>query len=273
MTVKPVSSPDGLAWFEPERFAACGARAAFSTRAGGASSTPFDSLNLGLHVGDAEAAVLENRRRLWSALALDPAAPAGARQVHGARIALAGPEDRGRGALAWSQAFEAADGLLTVERQVPLFVLGADCALLALAAPGGSGCAAVHAGWRGLAAGIVEDGARQLSKAAGCSPGELHAFVGAILGEECYGVQEDFARGLEAAWGRAEAGRYLARGESGRLGFRYAAALARRLDIAGVKPQNVEHLGHCTACRRDLFFSHRASGGHTGRMAMTVWIP
>jgi hypothetical protein len=262
-----------LTWFEPEGFGACGVRAAFSARAGGASPAPFDSLNLGLHVGDADAAAVENRRRLWSALELDPAAPAGAQQVHGARVALAGPGDRGRGARAWSAAFAAADGLVTAERGVPLFVLGADCALVALAAPDGAGCAAIHAGWRGLAAGIVESGARQLCQAARCSPGELRAFLGAMLGEECYEVQEDLAASLAAAWGRAEAEGLVSRDSSGRLRFRYGEAVLRRLDSAGVARQNVEQVGHCTACRQDLFFSHRASGGRTGRMAMTVWVP
>lgn len=262
-----------LRWFEPEGFAACGARAAFSTRSGGASAAPFDSLNLGLHVGDDERAVLENRRRLWGALGLAPDAPAGGRQVHGANCAVVTAGGRGRGARDWRLAFADTDGLVTVERGLPLFVLSADCALIALAAPGGRGCAAVHAGWRGLAAGVVERAAKALSELSGCPARELRAFVGPLLGEECFEVREDFVAALAAAWGRAEAERFVAGEAGGQARFRYEAAVRARLDAAGLGPRNVESAGLCTACRPDLCFSHRASGGRTGRMAMTVWVP
>jgi hypothetical protein len=262
-----------LRWLESERLGACGARAAFSTRSGGVSAAPFDALNLGLHVGDDDAAVLENRRRLWSALELDPAAPVGARQVHGARVAVAAAADRGRGARSHSAALADADGLVTAERGLPLFALAADCALLALAAPNASGCAVLHAGWRGLLAGVVEEGVRLLCAASSAAPRELRAFAGPLLGEECFEVREDFAAALAAAWGAAEAGRLVAREAAGRMRFRAEAALRARLDGAGLLPENVELAGRCTACRPEEFFSHRSSGGRAGRMAMTVWLP
>jgi YfiH family protein len=268
-----VSSPAGPSWFESGLLAGCGARAAFSTRAGGASPAPFESLNLGLHVGDQAERVLENRRRLWTALGLDPSAPAGAQQIHGDGCALVAAGDRGRGARNWDRAVANADGLVTTERGLPLFVLSADCALLALAAPEGRGCAAVHAGWRGLAAGVVERTAAVLGERSGCPAGELRAFVGPMLAEECFQVREDFVAAIRSAWGREEADPLLASDRSGLLHFRYDLAVRRRLDSAGVRPQNVEAVGLCTACRQDLFFSHRASGGRAGRMAMTVWMP
>jgi hypothetical protein len=270
--VRPIGPEGGLSWLEPEGFAPWGVRAAFSTRAGGVSAAPFDSLNLGLHVGDREADVLENRRRLWSALGLDPRAPAGGRQIHGAEVAAVGAADRGRGARSLSTALAATDGLVTAGRGLPLFALSADCALVALAAPQGAGCAVLHAGWRGLAGGIVENGVGRLCAAAGCRPGELRAFAGPLLGEECYRVREDFRAALSAAWGPEAAARFVS-GDGGRLRFRYQAALLWRLDSAGVPGQNVETSGMCTACRGDLFFSHRSSSGRAGRMAMTVWIP
>ncbi len=271
--MRRVDSPAGLTWFESELLTAAGARAAFSSRTGGASSAPFDALNLGPGAGDDPAAVAGNRRSWFAALGLDPAAPACGRQTHGANVVEVRAGDRGRGTLEGSAAFPDCDGLLTVERGQPLFCLSADCALVAMAAPGGSGCAVVHAGWRGLAAGIVERGAGLLAAAAGCRPGELRAFVGAMLGGECFAVREDFVEALRSAWGREEAGRFLLRGESGGTRFRYQSAVERRLDIAGIARQNVEGIGLCTACRPELFYSHRASGGRTGRMAMTVWLP
>ncbi|HOX08603.1 MAG TPA: polyphenol oxidase family protein [Planctomycetota bacterium] len=270
--MKPHRAPDGTAWFESELLPSVGVRAAFSTRAGGVSLPPFDGLNLGAHVGDEPAAVGENRRRWFSALGLDPSVPVGIRQVHGAAVVRAGPEARGHGARDWDSALADADGVLTVERSLPLFCLSADCALAALAAPGGAGCAVLHAGWRGLAAGIIERGARELAAAAGCRTEDLRAFVGPMLGADSYEVREDFAAALEAAWGPAEAGRFLRRRPSGGTHFLFDSAVARRFEIAGIAPRNVESAGLCTASRADLFFSHRTSGGRCGRMAMAVWI-
>lgn len=262
------SGAGGVRWLEPgEIFGPAGARAAFSTRTGGVSRPPFDSLNLGLHVGDEPAAVGENRRRLRAALGLETAEPVGCRQVHGARVELVAADSRG------GEPRQDADGLATVERGLPLLALAADCALLALAAPGGRGCAVLHAGWRGLVGGIVERGVALLSRAAGCRPEELCAFAGPALCEECFAVRADFAAALAAAWGAAEADRWLRRDAGGGLRFRYAPALAARLAAAGLDPQKVEMAGECTACRPERWFSHRGSGGRTGRMAMTVWIP
>lgn len=270
--MNPVSSGSGPVWFESPLLAACGVRAAFSTRAGGVSAAPFDSLNLALHVGDDREAVLENRRRLFSALGLDPLSPAGVQQVHSAKVVRVTSAERGRGAASWDGAFEASDGLVTTERGLPIFVLSADCGSLAMAAPDGAGCAAVHAGWRGLVSGIVEEGVGQLCACAGCRPGDVRVFLGAMLGDECYEVQADFVETLARERGRAEADELVKRTKDGNLRFLFRRAMFKRLEAAGVRPGNVEELGLCTACHVDRFYSYRAASGRTGRMAMTVWI-
>jgi len=261
-----------LVWFESEKLAAAGARAAFSTRRGGYSPAPYSFLNLGLHVGDDEIAVLNNRLDYWRALGIDPEGAVGARQVHGTRVTAATAADRGKGAASWSHAFPASDGLVTLDAGVPLFTLAADCYLVALAAPEGKGVAALHAGWRGLVGGIVERGAGLLAGLAGRKPEELVAFVGAGLGEECFEVREDFAGELSRAWGPEAVGEFVKR-EGEKSFFRYEAALLRAFEKAGLKRENIEMVGGCTACRPELYYSHRASGGRAGRMAMTAWVP
>ncbi len=262
----------GLVWFESDLLAGAGARAAFSTRGGGYSPAPYSSLNLGLHVGDDEIAVLNNRLDYWRALTLDPDDAVGARQVHGTRVMVAARADRGRGAASWSHAFPAADGLVTLDAGVPLFTLAADCYLVALAAPEGKGVAVLHAGWRGLVGGILERGAGLLAGLVWKKPEDLTAFVGAALGEECFEVREDFAEELSRAWGPEALSEFVKR-EGGRSFFRYEAALLRALEKAGLKRENIEMVGGCTACQPELYYSHRAAAGRTGRMAMTVWVP
>ena len=266
------SSAGPIHWIESELLPRLGARAAFPARTGGASRGDFESLNLGLHVGDDEKAVIENRRRFWGALDLDPDSPVGVRQVHGAKVITANTADRGRGARSWAQALAEADGLITAQRGLPLFTLGADCILVALAAPEGRGCAALHAGWRGLAGGVIEAGARGLAELAGCEPEDLAAFASVGLGEANFEVQKDFVQQLAEAWSPEAAERFVKR-EGGRLLFRYGPALKARLDSAGLRPENIEVAGGCTAESPEVYYSHRASGGRTGRMALTVWMP
>jgi len=262
----------GFAWLESELLAKCGVRACFSSRGGGYSASPYAALNLGLHVGDDEIAVLNNRLDYWSALELDPDSPVGARQVHGSRVMVVTRNDRGRGAASWTHALAGTDGLITLDRGVPVFGLAADCHLVALAAPEGGGVAVLHAGWRGLLGGIIDRGVGLLAGLVWKKPRDLVAFVGPGLGEGRFEVRGDFEAALAKAWG-ADALKEFVRGDGSRRLFRYEAAVRRALESAGIPVGNVECAGECTATRSDRYYSHRASGGTTGRMSMTVWIP
>jgi YfiH family protein len=220
-----------------------GARVRFTTRAGGVSEGPYTSLNLGRWTDDDPAAVAENRRR-----AADGAgAPAFARQVHGTRVLRVGapsPEDA---------AATDADGVATAAHGVAALVLTADCIPVALALPGA--VAMVHAGWRGLADGVLEEGVRAVRELAGDGP--LHAAIGPAAGRCCYAVGEEVAARFPA-W---------ARGRGRTLDLK--AVAAARLRAAGAV--DVRDVGRCTMCEPDVFFSHRASGGITGRQGGLAW--
>jgi YfiH family protein len=211
---------------------------AFTTRRGGVSEGAFRSLNLGRLTGDEPARVEENRRRLAAAAGVEPADVAFNRQVHGATVLPAGVNGRD------------ADGLVTREPGHPLLVFTADCLPIALVRPNAPApaLALLHAGWRGLLAGIAAAGARALGG------GELAACVGPGIGACCYEVGGDVADRFRAAFGAHVVRR-------GRLDLR--AAAVRALADAGVS--RVDHVEACTACRADLFFSHRRDGGLTGR--------
>jgi hypothetical protein len=203
---------------------------AFTTRAGGVSEGPFESLNLGGRRDDPNR-VAENRRRACEALGLDPARLSVNRQRHTPTVhrAVAGRVD------------EPGDGLWTDEPGVPLLGLTADCLPIAVVrADGGEPAIAVlHAGWRGLAEGVVEAGVRALGD------GPLAAVVGPAVGPCCYEVGPEVSALFDADLT-----------SDGMLDL--GTAGERALRRAGV--EQVERVGQCTRCNPELFFSHRRSG-------------
>jgi YfiH family protein len=236
---------DGVRWLEAEL---PGAVASFSTRLGGLSEGDFSSLNLGVLTDDVRTTVLANRRRLDAALGQDPAAVLIGRQVHGSEVLL---HERRQSPPPWLAPVEAppeVDGHATHEPGLLPLVFVADCLPIALAGP--RGVAMVHGGWRGLAGGIVERGVEAV--------GATAAAIGPGIGRCCYEVGDE----VLAAF--APLGDGLADGRMLDL-----PAVARQLlERAGVA--EIEDAGLCTCCNQDLFFSHRGSGGRTGRQAGLV---
>src|SRR5207253_115963 len=147
---------------------------------GGVSAAPYDTLNLGLHVGDRAAAVIENRRSLWSAVAPGAPPPVLAEQVHGTSAAIVSATDAGRGWNARDTALPNTDALATREAGVSLAILVADCAPVALVAPAGV-LAVAHAGWRGLASGVLEAALGRMAEMGAGPPPEYQAVVGPCI--------------------------------------------------------------------------------------------
>ncbi len=225
------------------------ARVAFSTRVGGVSEAPFDSLNLGYLTDDERDAVIENRRRLASALGRDPGRVLIGRQVHGSELAVhlepqsPSPFDSPGVAVA------EVDGQVATEAGLAPLVFIADCLPVALAGPGG--VAMLHCGWRGLAAGIVARGVEAVAA--------TDAAIGPGIGSCCYEVGGDVLATFSA------------------LGFDAPGptldltAIARRM-LADAGVERIEAAGICTSCEEERFFSHRRDQGRTGRQAGLVWI-
>jgi polyphenol oxidase len=224
-------------------------RVAFSTRLGGVSEGPFESLNLGILTQDEPERVVENRRLLCAEVGVDPETATMPWQMHGADVKRAD----GRGIVVRRE-FERCDGLWTDEPGRALAVVTADCLPIALARTNGSpGIAVLHAGWRGLLAGIVEAGVAALGgdrRAAAIGPG---------IGPCCYEVSDEIATEFRGRFGGdVVVGRHLD----------LAATAERALRAAGCDP--VPRLGLCTSCEDDLFFSHRRDAGRTGRQGVVA---
>jgi YfiH family protein len=250
---------DGVRWLEADLGTA---RAAFTTRLGGVSEAPFDSLNLGILTDDANEAVRENRRRLAAALGLDPNRIPIGLQVHGAEVAVhAGPQEPSPFAEPGRE-LPAVDGHVVSGPGLAPLVLTADCLPVALAGPGG--VAMLHCGWRGLAAGILAAGASAVDAAA--------AAIGPGIGPCCYEVGDEvLAAFSELGEGIAVAGPAARAGATpGRLHLDLPEVARRLLARAGVR--EVESAGLCTGCEPELFFSHRRDAGSTGRQAGLAWL-
>jgi YfiH family protein len=242
----------GVRWLEADLG---GARAAFSTRLGGVSEKPFDSLNLGLLTDDDAQAVGENRRRLAAALGFEPEQVVFARQVHGTRLIEHPGEFRGSFRTAYVQKeprtdVVGADGHVVREPGLAALVFTADCLPIAVAGP--RGVAMLHAGWRGLAGGMLTAGAEAV--------GATSAAIGPGIGPCCYEVGDEVLDAFSDLGEGVAEGRMLDLSEVAR----------RQLAAAGV--ERVESAGLCTSCEAGLFFSHRRDAGRTGRQGGVAWI-
>lgn len=242
--------------------------AGVSTREGGVSGPPWGALNLGLHVGDQPTHVLENRRRLAAALAL-PTEPVWLCQVHGTEVArLARRELAEGGELAGvtpaPTAIEA-DAAVAFEPGVVCAVMTADCLSVVLADRAARCVGVAHAGWRGLAAGVLE----ATIAALGVAPAELYAWLGPAISPRCYEVGDE----VREAFVTADPGAAAAFVPNARDRWQADLALLARRRLAAAGVSEVSGGGLCTFSNRARFHSHRRDGVASGRMATLAWLP
>jgi len=233
-----------------------GAAVAVTTRHGGTSVAPYDTLNLGLHVGDRPDAVIDNRARAAAAFGVDLDTVVFARQVHAAASALVGPEDGGRGTRSEGDAVPGVDILVATTPGLTLAILVADCVPLALVDPDAGVLAAVHAGWRGTAAGAVGCALRAM-EASGAQPGRVRAFLGPAVHPDLYQVSDEVAHALSDVVRPAALDRAVARPAGpGHWLVDLVSANRQQLLTGGVPAEHIVDSGATSA--DDDFFSDRA---------------
>ena len=237
---------DGVRWLEAEL---PGARAAFSTRVGGVSEAPYESLNVAVKTGDQQGRVADNRRALATALGIAPENVLMGRQVHGADLLWHEAQQEPQVYAEVVKSPHEADAHATDQPGLVPLVMVADCLPVALSGPGG--VAMAHGGWRGLAGGVLEASTERVGAEA--------AAIGPGIGPCCYEVGEEVLSAFEGLDGVAD-GRMLDLPA-------VAAGLLGRLGI-----DRVERAELCTSCNPDLFFSHRRDGETTGRQAGLAWL-
>jgi hypothetical protein len=223
----------------------------FSSRLGGVSEGPFTALNLGALTDDQPASVAENRRRAVAAIGGDPSRATMAWQVHGSEVReVEEVPASGKFLEPGREAFPKSDGLVTSVRERPLVLLTADCLPVAVAREDGSRLAIMHAGWRGLEAGVVEAGVDAVG-------GAVRGAVGPGAGPCCYQVGREVAEVLAARFGADVI-------QDDRADLWLCAR--RALEARGVT--EIAEARECTICNPERYFSHRRDNGVTGRQGV-----
>ena len=255
---------DGLHYFRFGTLPDNGAvRHAVFSRHGGVSAAPFHSLNMSMSVPDERDRVYANRRRVYGLYGRDTDSVVHAHLVHGADVGRVTQADNGT----W---VEHVDGLITDQPGCVLSMNFADCAPIFLYDPRRRAIGLGHAGWRGTVADLPGAMVRAMTSHFGSDPADLVAAIGPCIGPCCYEVGAEVIDRVRAVFAGAEellrrAGEQGSRGagENGSRHFDLPEANRRNLAAAGVRA--IETADLCTACRTDLFFSHRAERGRTGR--------
>jgi len=236
----------------------------FTTRLGGVSEGHLASMNIGVHRGDVPEHVQTNLQILGEAVGFCLADLVAPRQIHSDIIRRVGRADRGRYMIAGASA--ECDALITNEPGTALTVFTADCTPILLHDPVTDAVGAVHAGWRGTAMDIAGKAVREMAAAFGCDPADIRAAIGPNIGPCCFETHADVPDAMVQALGEA-AMPWIKRRES-----KYYVNLkeinAQFLRRAGV--QRIEISPLCTACRQDLFWSHRRVGQERGSQGAII---
>ncbi|MHB9112830.1 MAG: polyphenol oxidase family protein [Thermoleophilia bacterium] len=235
----------------------------FTTRRGGVSQPPYESLNLGFHVGDDPEAVRSNRVILSQILGIDAARISSPRQRHTSEVSILGTDGIGSGSDSESSVYDPCDGLGTDHAGAPVLLQYADCVPVVLMA-GNWGKPAVmvlHAGREGLMQGIIARGVELMSESFGLELDSITAAIGPCIGSCCYEVSDQLAGEFESRFGPDAV-------NSRFLDLRTAAV--SELTEAGVYQDNISLLDICTSCDPD-FYSYRRDGV-TGRHGAIAWI-
>ena len=233
----------------------------FTTREGGYSRTPYNSLNLAFHVGDDDATVIQNREALCVLLGLDASRMTCAEQVHGNKVAVVDESIAGSGTVSLGEAVRGADALVTNLEAVSLALFFADCVPIVVVEPRHRIIGVAHAGWRGVHADIVENTINRMVEDWAVEPAGMIAFIGPSIGGCCYRVGEDLIKTFAEKF--SDKKRWL---HGGKLDL--PALVYYQLEKAGIERAGIFSCeDSCTSCRNELFFSYRGDGGVTGRQA------
>lgn len=253
---------ESLTYLTLPRWQAEGIDVGFSTRVGGVSQVPYETFNLGFHVGDDPIAVSENRKRWLDEWGVPWSRAAVGEQVHGTNVLWVKEEDGGRGICELETAIPAADGLMT-QSVIGLMAFFADCVPLFFYYPDLGAVGIAHAGWKGTAHKIGQKVLEGFEEVGGCTENAWVA-IGPSIGPCCYSVDESVAVQFRANFNETP---FLQTQEKGHYLLDLWEANQTLLLEKGVRPENIDVASTCTADNPEWFFSHRRDGSPTGRMA------
>ncbi|KKO20602.1 MAG: peptidoglycan editing factor PgeF [Candidatus Brocadia sp.] len=242
-----------------------------SSRTGGLSRWPYDSLNLGFHVGDNPETVHKNRQRLAVSVGIPLDNFTFARQVHGGNVKIITEDLRGSGAFQESTAISDADAMITNIPQICLMVLQADCVPFLFFDTKRKVIGVAHAGWRGTLRMIAQNTIKVFMEKFCCSPDDILVGVGPSIGPCCYEIGPETTAEIRKVFGYENT--YL-RNENtlGKRHFNLWEANKRQLIHMGIPEKNIEIARICTQCNHTLFFSYRHHNTGTGRFGAGIML-
>ena len=246
---------DDLVWMTSSVLSA---KHAFTTRFGGVSSGIFSSLNLSSKVGDLQENVAENYRRVCALMGVGPNDAVVTKQVHSAEVRIVTKADRHP---VGAEVPYVADGIVTVEKGLPLFCFTADCTPVLLHDPDAGVAAAVHCGWRGSAADIIAVAVDKMCSL-GAKPERIRAALGPAIGGCCFETDADVPQAVEAWIGKTPG--VIHRRDDGKYLVDLRKANIVRLLSLGVPAEQIDCSEECTMCSHDKYWSHRYSRGKRG---------
>jgi YfiH family protein len=256
----PFVDKDGLRYFQFESFETLPIFHAVLTRQGGFSKPPFDSLNFGGTVGDNPAAVLKNHQKTYQILGFDYSSRFDVWQVHGTDIVCAdNPRDL-------DSDHQKADGILTNNPDITLFMRFADCVPILLVDPVKHVIGIIHGGWQGTSLKVAQKAVEKMHDCYGTNPGDIHAGIGPSICQSCYPVGREVYDSFVASFGDQADMFFMSVKDQLLLDLWEANRIS--LNSAGVS--NIEVSGICTACQLEDWFSHRAENGKTGRFGVLM---
>ncbi|HBT20096.1 MAG TPA: peptidoglycan editing factor PgeF [Peptococcaceae bacterium] len=242
------------------------ARGIFTTRKGGVSLPPFNSLNMAFHVGDEKEKVLLNRKIAADALGIPLEEFTSGEQVHGDKVVLVEEEQRGRGAFDLKDVIPGADALITGKKNVALTAFFADCVPIYILCPHDRKIGIAHAGWKGTALGIAGKTVKAMKAAFGVKERDCMAFIGPSIGPCCYTVGENVYMQFSDHF-ENKRDDFFKKLSHEKWSLDLWTANKYDLIFSGIEPKNIFVSGLCTCCNENLFFSYRRENGKTGRMA------
>jgi YfiH family protein len=261
------------AWMDQDS----GLTAGFTSRHGGVSHPPFDSLNCGLHVNDVSDDVVRNRARLAEALHARLDICTYAEQVHGDEVLVVTKEHAGAGVQSRESALQSKDSFITNETGLFLHALFADCVPVYFYDPVKRAVGLAHAGWKGTVLQIARKTVEAMQREFGTQVDKLYAAIGPSIGVCCYEVDEtvlsrvrETLQALNIHNAEDTDQPIYESLANGRFMLNLQQLNRQILIKAGIMPTHIEMSSLCTSCRSDLFFSHRKESGKTGRMA--AWV-
>ena len=257
---------NGLVWLTSDILS--GVRHGFSTRKGGVSAAPWDTLNLGVGRGDDMANVQENYRRFCAAVGTDSGHCVLSKQVHEDNVRLVTANDCGKG-LWRDRDYTSVDAMICNTPEIPLVVFSADCNIILLYDPENRAVGAAHAGWRGTALGIVKKTVEQMTLHFGTDPARIRAAIGPSIGACCFETDGDVPEAI-GRWLGGETEGLWDRRDNGKFYVDLRAANARRLRQLGLREEHVDVCGECTRCLHDKYWSHRYTRGERGSQAAVI---